>query len=172
MSLDIDQKIRIFADFVNNGHMDEATDYYLNEIIRNNQSHTFHQNFKRVTAKINRELRKPCIYMLTFTLDPKKVDVKDMYEIQHIEQYITKFISTTKQLELTSFDIVREGSDMENVHTHWHVCITNKGYIDKKIFNTYIRKYGHIDVSLNKTNNYDSVITYMSKTNKVISVIR
>jgi len=82
-------------------------------------------------------------YMLTFTIDPKKVYNLNDPEIQDIiEKYIEKVIY---KLSDDKCYYVKEHPE-QNVH--WHCIIyRNSALTSRNVFDYYKKKYGHIDIS-------------------------
>ncbi len=100
--------------------------------------------------------------MITFTIDPNKHDVKDKKLHSKIEKYVAKF-PINKCCEVIRADYVREGTDKDHKHTHWHLGIkTNKPFLNKTT-KYYRNLYGHVDISRSYDNNYDNVLKYINK---------
>ncbi len=100
-------------------------------------------------------------YMLTFTIDPKRHDVEDSKLHEILEEYIVNFASKRHALRA---DLVREGDDIDHKHTHWHLGLELKKYIDFSNFLKYYRKtYGNVDISRSWSNDYDNVLKYINK---------
>lgn len=99
-------------------------------------------------------------YMITFTIDPKRHDVKSEELHKEIQNYITK---RTKMLKVQQAYIVQEGGDEEEKHTHWHVSLLSKKPIKGNRFAYYKIKYGNYDYSPSKNGNNEEALNYMSK---------
>lgn len=103
---------------------------------------------------------KEYVYMLTFTLDPKKNKFsEDLYN--DVEQYILKLI---RRISFKKCIWVREGSDDDHKHTHWHIGIITNDFLRKSDYSkTYVKKYGNIDHSKSKTKDFKHIEDYLSK---------
>lgn len=108
------------------------------------------------------ESHRSYMYMITFTLDPKKNDFNNaLYDAS--EKYIKKLLLNPNR-KLTTFDIVREGTDEDHKHTHWHCGVITKGkYLSMDNFKTYIKNFGNIDISKSINNDYEDILTYINK---------
>lgn len=82
-------------------------------------------------------------YMITFTIDPKKVpDMKNPEKQAQIEKYIEKVLFNVSDDKCY---YVREHKD---TNVHWHCIIYRKSALKSQSFLTfYKKKYGNIDVS-------------------------
>lgn len=118
---------------------------------------SFHKQISKAIKKINEQYN----YMLTFTVDLKKKSISTDDDIKEIEDYIIKLISSRSLNHIVKSHIVYEiGS---NGNHHWHVYANCTKCLKKQRFQTYIKKYGNVDISRSKTNNTDEIINYMSK---------
>lgn len=97
-------------------------------------------------------------YMVTFTLNPKLVDVKNSQVQQVIEDYIIKQVNKHSD---TAY-ITREHAES---NCHWHVVLLRQRKFKYNEFNFYKRKYGNIDISLSKTESIEDGLKYISKEN-------
>jgi len=105
---------------------------------------------------------KEYVYMTTFTLDPQKnTFTEDFYDKAQL--YIEKVLLNIP--EITKLYIVREGSDSDHKHTHFHTSITSSRFIKANEFKYYRNKYGQIDHDKTKTKDNSHTIEYMSKQN-------
>lgn len=108
------------------------------------------QYFKR-RARENRRYN----YLITFTLKPEVTDEDE------VEAYIIK------QLHRTPLQIIEAHLSKEYTkagRAHWHVPVTTTTPLKKDRFNYYIKKYGNIDISKNKsTNNLEESLNYINK---------
>lgn len=101
-------------------------------------------------------------YMLTFTIDPKLHDVKDKSLHDKIATYIYGYTVARNPLRA---DIVKEGTDEDHKHIHFHLGLEVKKTIDFSNSLKYYRKtYGSVDVSSSKYGNiYNNVLKYINK---------
>ncbi len=122
----------------------------------------FHRYMKQYVEEYEEE-NKIYTYMLTFTIDPKKHDVKDSKLHDVIEEYIVGFAERRNPLKS---DIVKEGTDEDHKHTHWHLGLELKKYIDFSTFlKHYRKKYGSVDISKSWSNVYNNILIYINKSN-------
>lgn len=108
-------------------------------------------------------------YLVTFTIDPKKWELNDNnYDV--IESFILKTLKR-RGLNILFSSIVREGSDKDHKHTHWHCAIITSKCLKEQYFSTYISTYGNIDVAatvdqtLSIQDQIINKLNYMSKQN-------
>lgn len=120
----------------------------------------FPQYMKLLLDQFERE-NKVYTYMLTFTINPKIWNVKstDLHDI--LEEYIIDFAERRKPINA---DLVKEGTDEDHKHTHWHLGIETKKYVDFSNFLKYYRKkYGSVDISKSWSNDYKNILKYINK---------
>lgn len=120
----------------------------------------FHVYMKSYVKEYENE-NKTYTYMITFTIDPKKHDVKDTKLHDIIAEYVVGFACKRNALRA---DVVKEGTDEDHKHTHWHLGLELKKYLDFFNFLKYYRKiYGKVDVSRSWSNDYNNVLIYINK---------
>lgn len=104
---------------------------------------------------------KSYTYMITFTINEKKYDVKSKDLHNEIEEYIIGF---GEQRKPQRCDLVKEGTDEDHKNTHWHLGLKTKKYIDFSNFlKFYRKKYGIVDVSKSWSNDYNNILIYINK---------
>lgn len=124
--------------------------------------HQFAKYFKKLLNEFDNK-NKTYTYMLTFTMDPKIHDVENTALHAEIEEYIIRF-AFNRNAERA--DIVKEGTDEDHKHTHWHLGLELKKYIDFSTFLKFYRKtYGSVDISRSWSNQYINVMKYINKSN-------
>lgn len=135
---------------------------YFQKVVDYNLSSKFHE---LVVKRFNKSKPKLYYYMLTYTLDPKRHSLNDLY-YNSVEKYIKKLVlNKSWQTEYCAY--VQEGGDAEHKHTHWHVAIVTHKYIDNLSQNGYyIKKHGNVDLSVSKLSTVQYALIYMSKQNK------
>jgi len=140
----------------------EASTYYM-DMVGDNQ--TLELAFSAELKKqLKRGNQKEFIYMVTFTIDKKKVEDLSESKIDEIEYYISSQ-KNRKALNLLKFSIVRE--QCKDGTPHWHALMISSKYLAKDRFNYYINKFGNIDISKNKSNCSQEIINYMSKSGTI-----
>lgn len=136
----------------------------LNKIISIKDLIIKYKNFNMLYKKLVNEYEnanKTYTYMLTFTIDPKKHDVNDPKLHLEIEDYILKWAVRRTPLRA---DYVREGTDEDHKHTHWHLGLEMKKYIDFSNFLKFYRNsYGIVDISKSYSNLYKNILKYINK---------
>lgn len=126
--------------------------------------------------KLNRSQNKNYNYMITFTMDPKKVDINDKDKVDKIEKFIVSQMNR-QGLGIINAEYVREGGDSDHKHIHWHVNIISNKFLRKRYFKTYTKNYGNIDISTSKNkfgsenSNYQSIHSYISKDTVPIQIL-
>lgn len=104
-------------------------------------------------------------YMITFTLDPKKVDLSDEVLKDHIEKYIVKLLSKP---EVLKFYYTREHN---STNTHWH-CVVHRTSAMRSDYLTYYKKhYGAVNVSRSRDLSDTHSEQYLSKESKIIKIL-
>ena len=64
-------------------------------------------------------------------------------------------------LQIEKAHIVKEYTK-KNV-PHWHASVISKRYISKDRFESYIKRFGNVDISKNHSHQYENMTKYMSK---------
>ncbi len=119
---------------------------------------------KRMT-EFNKEFKKQLeqyMYLLTFTRKPTCKKSEDD------TQYYIKTILTN------NLSIIKACMSVEHCETgarHWHAAVIAKRKLTKKKdFGHYSKSYGFVDVNRNKTDNFNTMIDYISKESKPITL--
>lgn len=146
-------------------------DYFMNEIGEDTcKVSKFAVELKK-QIKARDKKNKRYMYMITFTCDPRKIDVKCDFMMKANEEYILDRLKKPG-LKLVRLEYVREGGDDTHKHTHWHCGVVSKRYLDKWDFKTYLKNVGRIDVDISKSSNFKHIQVYMNKPeNKFPSII-
>lgn len=103
-------------------------------------------------------------YMLTFTLDPKKVNLSDRAVKSKIEDYIVNLLKTS---ENDRFYYSREHDDS---NTHWHVIVHRKVPLRQDKLTYYKKKYGNVDVSRSKDLSDKNSFAYLGKESAIVTI--
>jgi len=111
------------------------------------------------------EPEKTYKYMLTFTLDPNKVDLKDTEKKDKIEKYIENLI---RRPEATKAYYVREHNE---TNTHWHVVVHRSSALKSDYLTYYKKNFGNVHTSRSKSLDDNHSIKYLSKENEIIIII-
>jgi len=96
-------------------------------------------------------------YLITFTLDPKKVDLKNAAVKSKIEEYI---IGILKVPENHRFYYSREHND---TNTHWHCIVHRKTPFVQDKLRYYKKQYGNVDVSRSHDLSDEHSVKYLGK---------
>lgn len=113
------------------------------------------------------KVRDKKVYLITFTIDPKKhPDITDQL-CRDIEDYIIKQPNRTA-LHIKNMSYVKEMH--KNGRPHWHTCVTTTRAIRSDAFRQYERVYGNVDISRNKHTNDADILAYMSKDSDPINI--
>lgn len=121
------------------------------------------EKYYKVMVSEYENKNKVYTYMLTFTIDPKKHDVNDIKLHDIIEEYVVAF---ARKRNASRADFVKEGTDEAHLHTHWHLGLELKKYIDFSNFLKFYRKtYGICDITRSWSNRYENVMDYINKSN-------
>lgn len=151
----------------NNGEVDRALAYYMEHSLWNHNREYFTLIRKR--KKINKSKRNEYMYMGTFTLDPSKVDIENENDLKKVQKYLLHRLSL-KGLRLNRCDWVREGTDKDNKHPHWHVGMISERCIKKSFFYKYLRDYGNIKIDISISSDYNHILSYINKTHISVSL--
>ncbi len=138
---------------------EEMFDLYMTNVVNTDRDKLFS---KYLMLKIKKS--KTFQYLITFTIDPKKHNVKDETLHRKIENYI-KLRFTREAIGAIRADIVKEGSTKENIHTHWHVALKSSKWLLKKSFKYYEKLYGFVQINKSTNNNYENRLNYLNKSN-------
>lgn len=104
---------------------------------------------------------KKYTYMLTFTVNPAKHDPEDHALQDILTEYITDYAERRNPIRA---DLVKEGGDTTDKHTHYHLGLLMKKHIDfSNTLKYYRKKYGNVDVSKSWSNDYEKVLIYINK---------
>lgn len=103
-------------------------------------------------------------YLITFTLDPKKVDLSNVKTKDKIEKYIVNLLKTTDNFR---FYYVREHDD---TNTHWHCIVHRTLPMKQDVLAYYKKKYGNIDVSRSKRLADEDSMKYLGKESKIVTI--
>lgn len=131
----------------------------INTIIKQCDIFVFQKQIKSALKKVNEKF----IYMLTFTVDVKKQPMETKENIAEVENYIVKLLNSKSLKHIVKSHLVYEIG--ENGNHHWHAYAECTRCLKKDRFKTYMKRYGNIDISRNRSDNEETVLTYMSKSN-------
>lgn len=146
-------------------HLLSNEDEECTEILTNmtyNEMKTFNKCFSK--------LFKSYTTMVTFTIDPKRHDVNDKKLLEKIEDYVLQF-PHNKKCDVQRADYVREGTDEDHKHTHWHLGLETLEPFLAKTTKYYESLYGHVDISRSYDNNYNNIIEYINKSIPSVNLI-
>lgn len=96
-------------------------------------------------------------YLITFTLNPSKVDLKDSDLKSKIEAYI---VGILKVPENHRFYYSREH---DNTNTHWHCIVHRKTPFVQDKLRYYKKQYGNVDISRSKDLTDEHSVKYLGK---------
>ncbi len=137
--------------------------YYWEQIVKTNKMKQFHlavQLFLSKKDKINQRY----YYLITFTLNEENKDI----DPKLVNQYIISRLAGSG-LQIEKAHLVQEVT--QQGRPHWHVAVIAKKYISKDRFKYYANKFGFIDISKNHSQNYDTMLKYISKSNTAKQII-
>lgn len=159
--------IEKWQQLLNDGKKQEATDFLVPYLRTNGQT------LSKYIMKWDAERRDPKIkfknvymYMLTFTINPEWHELNDA-TYDKIEAYIRKLPFNEKWNTLCC-GLVREGSDEDDLHTHWHMLLVTSKYFKKyDCLRWYRKTYGIANYKDSTTKDLNHTIKYMSKQNEI-----
>ncbi len=135
----------------------DRTDYYVTKVINKCLMKEFHKNFIKY-CNIKDKQNKRYYYLITFTLSD---DHKD-YDPKVVNKYIISRLAGSG-LQVEKAHLVQELT--EQGRPHWHASVIAKKYISQDRFKYYVNKFGIVDISKNHSQNYDTMLKYISKSN-------
>ena len=135
-------------------------------IFTSNIADEFHYEFKRQLREESLQ-GKLYIYMLTFTIDPKK-HPEITPEITDVIDDLIKSQASRTALKIKNYSYVKEFH--KDGRPHWHALIVTYKALAKDRFNYYISKYGNIDISKNNSQQTDEIVNYMSKSAEIVTL--
>lgn len=103
-------------------------------------------------------------YMITFTLDPKKVDLKSAEDVQKVEDYIVKLLKCSANFR---FYYAKEHADS---NPHWHVVIHRYKPFPQSEVSYYKKKYGMVDISRSKILIDEASMKYLGKESNIVTI--
>lgn len=107
------------------------------------------------------------VYMITFTIDPKKVP--NYKEVEPDVELLVRRQGMRKALNILKYEYVKEYTKTDI--PHWHALLVSSSILKKDRFNHYIRKYGNIDISKSKTGSEDEILNYINKDGVSVKVL-
>lgn len=119
---------------------------------RRNSSHFSTKQFLQAMAEIDTIRRasrvKEYLYMVTFTIDPKKHPVID----DKLEEKIVRLIESQPERKALQ---CREASMVKELHKsgrpHWHLKLLTTKALRSDAFTQFVKVYGNVDISRTKT---------------------
>lgn len=112
----------------------------------------------------NWEPKKEYKYMLTFTMDPKKIE-NNQSNRDKIELYICNLM---RKAETSKCYYSKEH---ELTNCHWHVILHRNKALESNYLSYYKKVFGHVDVSRSKILGDTESTKYLSKEGKIIEII-
>lgn len=103
--------------------------------------------------------RKKYMYMLTFTLDPKKNEITE--DLESTVSTLIENQSNRDALKITYFAYSKEYTKAKL--PHWHVVIVTLKPLKKDRFQFYTKKYGNLDLSRTNGTTPLEALNYISK---------
>lgn len=158
-----DEFIRLFPDSWKEKDMSpEALNYWIQHIVQINVDFLKSDYLK--DKKRKKEKPSEYKYMITFTLDPKKVDLTSSEQKNTIERYIVNLLKCTDNFR---FYYVREH---EFTNTHWHAIVHRKIPFTQDKLAYYKRKFGNVQVNRSKELDDEFSLKYLGKENEIIYI--
>lgn len=108
---------------------------------------------------IKDNIKEQNMYLLTFTLDPKKFPEVDNDLISAVQTYLED--QSKRKLGFTRYEYAMELH--ENGRPHWHVAVQCSGILKKSAFKYYTSKYGTMDISRTRGKSFNTILDYISK---------
>ncbi len=148
---------KLVQNFLDNPDRQKATEYYFEQVIVRNRMKEFHKAIiKYCNFKDKKDKRY--FYLITFTLSDEHKD----YNPIAVYKYITSRLRRSA-LQIEKAHLVQELT--QSGTPHWHASIKSKKYISKDRFKYYEKNYGFTDISKNHSQNYETMLKYISKSN-------
>lgn len=124
------------------------------------------ENMQKIVHDIKYwEPEKEYKYMLTFTLDPSKVNLKDNDKKDKIEKYISNLIRGPDTIKAY---MAREHNDS---NTHWHVIVHRRKALKSDYLSYYKKTYGRVDTSRSKNLEDTHSMKYLTKESEIIQIV-
>ncbi len=137
--------------------------WYLINVFNKHRSQQFHMDVKTYLRKQD-NMNKRYYYLITFTLSD---DNKDL-DPKLIKKYIISRLAGSA-LQVEKAHLVQELT--EQGRPHWHASVISKKYISRDRFKYYTDKFGFVDISKNHSQNYQTMIKYITKSNEPDQII-
>lgn len=116
-----------------------------------------------------RELSAHYIYMVTFTLDPKKIKGDKQQHLKKVEDYIIKLINS-KTLKHVNVSYMAHERGKDNDNDHWHLSMECSKSLKKDRFTTYIKRYGNVRIDKSRTGKMVHIWEYIQKDSEPICI--
>ncbi len=152
---DLNKDVEVFISLIRLNEHDDIAAEIMNHYI------TSKSNMFRFTKEFKKQLEN-YMYMITFTM---KKNIKQKFK-DKAYPYIQKLI--LNHPDVSRAEIATE--HCKDGSLHWHVACESTRSMKKCYFNKYIKNYGFVDLSRNKTDNYSTMITYISKESVPIKI--
>ncbi len=147
----------IVKEFLSIQEQSKMEEYYWTEIVCTNRMKEFHLHVKMFFAKEDK-VKQRYYYLITFTLNDDNKDIDPNIVSKYI---ISRLASSALQIEKAH--LVQELT--EQGRPHWHASVLAKKYISKDRFKYYVNKFGFVDISKNHSQNYETMLKYINKSN-------
>lgn len=129
------------------------------------------KDLQKVMKRLRKEFEKKTYqYIVTFTLNPKYVDLNDKKLLKKIELYIIQRFKRPAICAVRA-DIVQEGGVGTDKQHHWHVALHSRKWLLKKSFKYYEDLYGFVDINKSTDNNYSNRLNYITKSDTPHQII-
>lgn len=117
---------------------------------------------REVQKQIQARKQKKYLYLVTFTIDPKKHPnmPQEPEKIERCERFI-RLQAKRSALKITKFLVSREYH--QNEYPHWHAYVQTTKPLCKSRLTHYTDHWGRIDISKNKCQIEGDLLEYISK---------
>ncbi len=129
--------------------------YYMSEVFDKNKCREFHKEIKKLLLKQDNK-NKRYYYLITFTLSDENKDADEVNVYNYIKSRLQR-----SALQVEKAHLVIEYTKQDR--PHYHASVISKKYISKDRFKYYIKKYGFVDISKNHSQNYETMLKYITK---------
>lgn len=143
--------------FLANEDRQKASEYYWEQVIVRNRMKDFHMAMIKY-CNIKDKNDKRYFYLITFTLNDENKDVDPKVVYKYIKNRLLRPALQAEKIHLVQ-ELTQEG------RPHFHASIKSKKFISKDRFKYYVKKYGFVDISKNHSQNYKTMLKYISKSN-------
>lgn len=147
--------------YIKMSHEVKVSDEVTEQVLRYGRSSLFWTMVKKFA---NKKTHKHYYYLITFTLkgdiNPADWDIIEQFISSQATRPALRIIEWHQSRELTKKGVA-----------HWHCAVKSENIICKDRFNTYLKRYGNIDISPTKSKTLTEGLNYINKDSSSVRIV-